>query len=953
MKNKSPYRFQSFNVLLVFIFIVFISNAYSQGTTSSIGDRENIGIFGGPSSDLTYSGIDKRVFAAVSTPATLFYSDDTCKTWLPAFPFDSLEYYPFDRGWGGGSHRVLTNQKGWVAVMTGDNTPQLSASVISYDNGNTFQTAIDPFLSGTLNQPPNRISAIGLSDHYLYTALGNILVRQNDTTTFGPDMILVNADTLPGVSPGSVIGWIAVSNDISGYPVYFVVNEPSGENKLFKYWGGVIFELTGFPPDIYPDNVFTHPDKITGDTVFVSAHNNLNQEKFIYRSLFGGFGWDDITPTGYSFPIADADFSPDWIPNMPVSDGLRISLPGGYITDDFGNTWQGPGMNLLSFPIATHPTDTYLILGSNNLGVAKSISGIGGLFENTTNIGFTSIYVNDFSTDGINVYYVATEAGLAYTGEYFNPSVIGYDQWISPNGIFPVPLAGDENGITAVAIDPSNSDHVICGNSNGFFRTFNGPNQFENVTPTDWNMNPHFDGFVTDIKFITSSIVIACTGYKFKKNPLQPSQPVGNIWKSTDGGSTWFIVTPMNPDEFFMGNSLAVDDNAGQPIIYCGSGYNDGFNSPVSGALWESLDMGDTWIKLTDAPVFGGQPSPLPIYDIDINPVNPAQLYLSARNIFARYDMGNSTFFFTDIPYNTGLFTSALIDPLYPDSITVTAGRNIYKYNSFIDDADLKFKGYPAEFFTSSSFGSILGGSNTGAGKITEATTYLLDIKAFMEGPFNGTDMDTTLNNNGYLPLSQPFNQPPWNYTGTESVSSIPASDIVDWVLIELRKTTGVPSTATEKTMFDRKAAFLLKDGTIVDDDGTTGPRFSIILNTTKGSDKIHAVVYSPGHVEERTATEMTTSKSNTYAYDFTTGGSQAYGGSDAHKELATGVWGMISGDGDGDGQVDNDDKNNVWLPQNGSTGYYFGDFNRDGTVDSTDLDDYWKPNAGKGKGTD
>jgi hypothetical protein len=97
----------------------------------------------------------------------------------------------------------------------------------------------------------------------------------------------------------------------------------------------------------------------------------------------------------------------------------------------------------------------------------------------------------------------------------------------------------------------------------------------------------------------------------------------------------------------------------------------------------------------------------------------------------------------------------------------------------------------------------------------------------------------------------------------------------------------------------------------------------------------------------------MTTSKSNIYTYNFTSGGSQAYGGSDAHKELATGVWGMISGDGNGDGQVDNDDKNDVWLPQNGSTGYYFGDFNRDGTVDTTDLDDYWKVNAGKGKGAD
>ncbi len=935
---------------LIIILILFASSqsGFSQGLTSSIGDRENLGIYGGPADDISFSGINNRVFAAVKTPATLFYSDDTCKTWKSAFPFDSLEYDFGVRGWGGGCTRVLTNQKCWVAAMTGNLLPDLSASVISFDNGNTFQTAVDPFLLSTIGQMSDRVTAIGLSDHYLYSAFGNLLVRQNDTTSFNSNAVLLNIDTLFGVSPGSAIGWIAVSNDISGYPVYFVVDDPSGENKLFKYWGGVIFELTGFPQDVYPENVFTHPVKITGDTVFVSARNVFNGETFLFRSLFGGFVWDNITPQFTSNMISDADFSPDWIPVMPISDGLRISLPGGVISDDLGDTWLGPGMNIIDYPVSSHPVDPNIILGSNKTGIAVSFSGIGGVFQNETDIGFENIRVNDFATDGATVYYVATDAGLAYTSEYFNPGITGYVQWIIPNGEFPVASVGGEFDFTAVAVDPFNSDHVICGNPNGFFTTFNGAADFQNTTPANWNQNVHFDGFVTDIQFVTSNIVIACSGMKFKNDIQLPTIPTGNIWKSTDGGSTWFLVTPMAPDEFEMGNTIAVVDNGGQTMLYCGSGYDNGNGNTVDGAVWESADMGDNWIKITDAPVFG-QPNPLPVYDIDANPANPMQLYLSAKNIFTRYDIGNNLFFFADVPYNTGIFTSALIDPAFPDSIIVTAGRNIYKYNSIIDDADQKFKGYPGELFISSSFGSVLGGSNTGAGKITEATTYLLDIKAFLEGPFNGTDMNTTLNSNGYLPLSQPFNQPPWNYNGTESVTSIPSSDVVDWVLIELRKTTGDSTTATEKARFDRMAAFLMKDGTIVDDDGTTNPRFSIILNTTKGSDKIHAVVYSPGHVEERTATEMSSSKSSTFAYDFTTSGDQVYGGRDAHKELTAGVWGMISGDGDGNGQVDNDDKNNVWFPQKGSSGYYFGDFNRDGTVDATDLDDYWKPNAGRG----
>ncbi|MCD4683854.1 MAG: hypothetical protein K8R86_11275, partial [Bacteroidales bacterium] len=80
-----------------------------------------------------------------------------------------------------------------------------------------------------------------------------------------------------------------------------------------------------------------------------------------------------------------------------------------------------------------------------------------------------------------------------------------------------------------------------------------------------------------------------------------------------------------------------------------------------------------------------------------------------------------------------------------------------------------------------------------------------------------------------------------------------------------------------------------------------------------------------------------------------TSGPEQVWGGATAHKEIAPGIWGMISGDGNHDGQVDNADKNEVWFVEFGNAGYYFGDFNRDGEVDLTDLNNYWKPNAGAG----
>ena len=55
-------------------------------------------------------------------------------------------------------------------------------------------------------------------------------------------------------------------------------------------------------------------------------------------------------------------------------------------------------------------------------------------------------------------------------------------------------------------------------------------------------------------------------------------------------------------------------------------------------------------------------------------------------------------------------------------------------------------------------------------------------------------------------------------YSQGESVGIIPSSDIVDWVLVELRV-----GTATSAGM---RAAFLKNDGTIVDLDGTSPVEF-------------------------------------------------------------------------------------------------------------------------------
>ncbi len=96
-----------------------------------------------------------------------------------------------------------------------------------------------------------------------------------------------------------------------------------------------------------------------------------------------------------------------------------------------------------------------------------------------------------------------------------------------------------------------------------------------------------------------------------------------------------------------------------------------------------------------------------------------------------------------------------------------------------------------------------------------------LSLKAYLEGPFNGTNMNTTLN--GILPLSHPYNvtlpyfggTPDWYYTGAGSVGAIPNVNIVDWVLVELRDAVSA-AAATSATSVAKFPAFILNNGNIV-----------------------------------------------------------------------------------------------------------------------------------------
>jgi hypothetical protein len=217
-----------------------------------------------------------------------------------------------------------------------------------------------------------------------------------------------------------------------------------------------------------------------------------------------------------------------------------------------------------------------------------------------------------------------------------------------------------------------------------------------------------------------------------------------------------------------------------------------------------------------------------------------------------------------------------------------------------------------------------------------------LELSAILEGAFNGTNMNTSLNTSGLIPLNQPFDSNPsadWYYTGSESVSSIPAG-VVDWVLVQLRDASDV-ANADESTVVAQQAAFLLNDGSIVDLDGTS----NIIFDNVDYSNKLYPVVFHRNHLGVISADRITKS-AGIFTYDFISSGAAYSNTNDGEKNLGGGVWGMFSGDASGGGIINSYDLI-LWGNHAGQQGYQPGDFNLDSQTGNVDKNEFYIDNLG------
>jgi len=204
--------------------------------------------------------------------------------------------------------------------------------------------------------------------------------------------------------------------------------------------------------------------------------------------------------------------------------------------------------------------------------------------------------------------------------------------------------------------------------------------------------------------------------------------------------------------------------------------------------------------------------------------------------------------------------------------------------------------------------------------------------------------MNNYYRDNGLLPSEQPFNpltpyygnsSPEWLYTGTEVAPYI-SYFTTDWILVELRD--GLTGTGNQI------ASFVEVDGQVCSYNGSA--RLSIKDEFLNG---MHIVIYHRNHLSIISPSGIYPVEGTVVSYDFTTDASQVLNGDAAYKEIDTGLWGMMSGDINGDQDINDLDNDAGWSTEAGAEAAYQGtNLFLDNQIDNKDKNDYWVPNFGK-----
>ena len=214
-------------------------------------------------------------------------------------------------------------------------------------------------------------------------------------------------------------------------------------------------------------------------------------------------------------------------------------------------------------------------------------------------------------------------------------------------------------------------------------------------------------------------------------------------------------------------------------------------------------------------------------------------------------------------------------------------------------------------------------------------------FRLYLEGFYDPATqlMNSSLNQNFLLPNHHAYLGSPWYHDGAENLVNIPF-DAVDWVIVQAVK--GNPASQNVMELVETRAGLLMEDGWIVDLDGVSPLSFYDLSLY----DQYHFIIRHRSHIDVMTSNAFTPSYTSTQEHNFTNAPTKAYGPSQ-QKEIGNNKYGIISGDFDGNGVINNLDFN-LWTQNNALVNEYIS-WDADGNATVNNLDfNLWTTNASK-----